>query len=101
MPRRRSRRLLVTGIRTPTDVAKDVIQGYVGGAQTKLGDWAKNYRSSISSYVKDAKKQDLAREALGTWYDVYITEIYPKIKEAYATGRTAYITRKAGIRVGA
>jgi hypothetical protein len=93
MPRRRARRLLITGVVASTDLSKTVIGKYVSEARTKVTDWAKDYSSRIMEYVGDAKRQDIAQAKLATWYDIYLTEVYPKVKEAFATARSEYIKR--------
>jgi 5-formaminoimidazole-4-carboxamide-1-beta-D-ribofuranosyl 5'-monophosphate synthetase len=95
MPRRRARRLLITGVVTSTDLSKSVIEKYVSEAKTRITFWARDYRSSILEYVGDTKRQDVAQAKLTTWYDIYITEVYPKVKETFATARSEYIKRIA------
>ena len=93
MARRRARKLLITGAVAPADLSKSVIEKYVSTANTKVGDWASVYTSNIKAYVADKTRQGLAQAKLATWYDIYITEVYPKVKEAFATARTAYIRK--------
>jgi hypothetical protein len=95
MARRRARRLLITGVVTSTDLSKSVIGKYVEVARIRVTDWARDYRSRILEYVGDAKRQDVAQAKLSTWYDLYLTEIYPKVKEVFATARSEYIRRIA------
>jgi hypothetical protein len=95
MPRRRARKLLITGVVTPTDLSKTVIETYVSKARTNVTDWARDYRAKILDYVGDKKRQDVAQAKLATWYDIYLTEIYPKVKEVFATARSEYIKKIA------
>jgi hypothetical protein len=95
MPRRRSRKLLITGVVTPTDLSKTVIDKYVSEAKENLAAWSRNYRGQISAYVGDKKRQDVAQAKLAAWYDLYLTEIYPKVKEVFATARAEYIKKIA------
>jgi hypothetical protein len=93
MPRRRARKLLITGVVTPTDLSKTVIDRYVSEARTRVTDWARDYRAKIMGYVGDTKRQEVAQAKLATWYDLYITTIYPRVKEVFATARSEYIRR--------
>jgi hypothetical protein len=93
MPRSRPRRLLITGVVTPENLSKSVISKYVSEARTRVTDWARDYRLKILDYVGDTKRQDVAQTKLATWYDIYLTEVYPRVKEAFATARSEYIKR--------
>jgi len=93
MARRRARKLLISGVVTPADLGKSVVDKYVSVARTKVGDWSRNYVDQINTYLGDKTRQDLAKSKLGVWYDIYITEIYPRIKEVFATARSAYIKK--------
>ena len=93
MPRRRPRRLLITGVVAPVDLSKTVIGKYVSEARTRVTDWARDYRLKILDYVGDAKRQDVAQAKLAMWYDIYLTAVYPKVKEIFATARSEYIKR--------
>jgi hypothetical protein len=93
MARRRARKLLISGAVTATDLSRSVIEKYVTTASTKVGDWAGNYTNNIKVYIADKARQSLAQTKLATWYDIYLTVVYPKVKEAFATGRTDYIKR--------
>jgi hypothetical protein len=93
MARRRARKLLISGVVTPTDLGKSVVDKYVSVARTKVADWSKTYVDQINTYLGDKTRQDLAKSKLGTWYDIYITEIYPRVKEIFATARSSYIKK--------
>jgi hypothetical protein len=93
MPRRRARKLLISGVVTPTDLGRSVIDKYVATARTKVADWSKTYVDQINTYLGDRTRQDLAKSKLGVWYDLYVTEIYPKVKEIFATARSTYIRK--------
>jgi len=93
MPRRRARKLLITGVVAPLDLSKTVIGKYVSEARTRVTDWARDYRSRILDYVGDTKRQNVAQAKLATWYELYLTEIYPKVKEVFATARSEYIKK--------
>jgi hypothetical protein len=93
MPRRRARRLLITGVVAPVDLSRSVVAKYVGEARTRVTDWARGYRDRILEYVGDTRRQDVAQAKLSTWYEIYLTEIYPKVKEVFATARSEYIKR--------
>jgi hypothetical protein len=93
MPRRRARKLLITGVVAPADLSKTVIGKYVSEARARVTDWARDYRTRILDYVGDTKRQEIAQAKLATWYEIYMTTIYPKVKEAFATARSEYIRR--------
>jgi hypothetical protein len=93
MARRRARKLLISGVVAPADLGKSVIDKYVATARTKVTDWSKTYVDQINTYLGDKTRQDLAKSKLGVWYDIYVTEIYPRIKEVFATARSTYIRR--------
>jgi hypothetical protein len=93
MPRRRSRKLLISGVVTPADLSKTVIERYVREAAANLATWRKSYEDNINKYTGDRARQGLAQTKLATWYDIYVTEVYPKVKDAYAAARTEYIKK--------
>jgi len=93
MPRSRPRKLLISGVVTPTDLSKTVVERYVREAGTNLANWRKSYEDNINKYTGDRARQALAQTKLATWYDIYVTEVYPKVKDAYATARTEYIKK--------
>jgi hypothetical protein len=93
MPRGRPRKLLISGVVTPGDLSKTVIERYIKEAATNLATWRKSYEDNINKYAGDRARQALAQTKLATWYDIYVTEVYPKVKDAYATARTEYIKK--------
>jgi len=93
MARRRARKLLITGAVAAADLSKSVVEKYVSMANTKLSDWARVYTDNIKAYVGDRTRQGLAQAKLATWYEIYVTEVYPKVKEAFATARADYIKK--------
>ena len=93
MARRRARKLLISGAVTAADLSKSVIEKYVSTANTRVGDWARVYTNNIRAYVADKARQSLAQTKLATWYDIYVTEVYPQVKEAFATARSTYIKK--------
>ena len=93
MPRKRARKLLITGVVTPADLSKTVIERYVGEAKTRLPAWTRNYRGQILAYTEDRKRQEVAQAKLATWYELYLTDIYPKVKEVFATAKAEYIKK--------
>ncbi len=93
MPSRRPRRLLISGAVTPADLSRTVINRYVTEGTRNLGNWAGNYQANIKAYLADTARQALAQQKLQVWYDIYFTEVYGKIKEAYSTARAEYIKR--------
>ena len=93
MPRGRPRKLLISGVVTPIDLSKTVIERYVREATANIGAWRKAYEENINQYLGDRSRQNLAQSKLATWYDIYVTEVYPKVKDAYATARTEYIRK--------
>jgi len=94
--RRRSSGLLVAGVLTPVDLSGSVIGTYVSKAKDprELGRWAGDYRKSISAYVADARKQELAKAKLAAWYELFVTTVVPALREAYSRARVEYVTRK-------
>ncbi len=93
MPRRRARKLLIAGAVAPADLSRTVVGKYVSEAKVNLGDWANRYQANIRAYLGETKRQELAQTKLATWYDIYVTEVYPRIKEIFATARAAFIRR--------
>jgi hypothetical protein len=91
MPRRRARRLLISGVVTPDNLSRTVVGKYVATARERLGDWAREYTSRITEYVGDANRQSLAQAKLSTWYNIYVTVVYPRLKEIFATARSEYV----------
>jgi len=93
MARRRARKLLISGVVAPIDLGKSVVDKYVNVARTKASDWSKTYVDQINTYLGDKTRQELAKAKLGVWYDIYVTEIYPRVKEIFATARSTYIKK--------
>jgi hypothetical protein len=93
MPRGRPRKLLISGVVTPTDLSKTVIERYIKEATANLATWRRYYEENINKYTSDRARQNLAQTKLATWYDIYVTEVYPKVKDAYATARSEYIKK--------
>jgi hypothetical protein len=93
MARRRARKLLISGVIAPADLGKSVVDKYVSEARTNVTNWSRSYVDRINTYIGDRTRQDLAKAKLGVWYDLFITEIYPRIKEVFATARSTYIKK--------
>lgn len=89
----KSRKLLVAGALTPADLAKTVVGNFVSKGRAELGAWANRYTSKINAYLGNTTAQNLAISKLANWYDVFLTEIYPKLQQAYAGARASYIQR--------
>jgi hypothetical protein len=93
MPRRRARKLLISGVVTPDSLSRTVIGKYVSTARERLADWATTYQTRINDYVADVNRQSVAQAKLATWYNIYVTVVYPRLKEIFATARSEYIRR--------
>jgi hypothetical protein len=91
VPRRRARKLLIAGVVTPDNLSRTVIDKYIATAREKLGDWAREYTNRVTEYVGDVRRQSVAQAKLATWYNIYVTVVYPRIKEIFATARSEYI----------
>ena len=91
MPRRRARKLLIAGVVTPDSLSRTVVGRYVAVAREKLGDWAREYTTRITEYIGDVNRQSVAQTKLATWYNIYVTVVYPRLKEVFATARSEYI----------
>lgn len=89
MPRRRSRKLLVTGVVTPPDMARTVVNRYVSEARLRITDWAREYRSKVLDYAGDVRRQGVVASKLEAWYSVLtanigaIRELWARIKAQY------------------
>jgi hypothetical protein len=95
MARRKSRRHLITGVATPEDVAGYVIRAYVSKAGTEVGKWETNYRTKVIEYTGDRTKQAEARVKLANWYNVFLSLVYPRLKQVYGEAQAEYIRSKA------
>jgi hypothetical protein len=91
MPRRRARKLLISGVVTPDALSRTVVGKYVATAREKLSDWAGNYTNRINEYLADTNRQSVAQAKLTAWYNIFVTTVYPRLKEVYATARSEYI----------
>ncbi|MEM2158377.1 MAG: hypothetical protein QXO72_05130 [Sulfolobales archaeon] len=88
---RKPKRLLVTGVQPPAERSKAVIDRFVSVARVNLPAWSTKYRDGISGYLGDAAKQSEAASKLASWYDIFLTVVYPKVKEVYATAVSRYL----------
>jgi hypothetical protein len=96
MPRRRrSSGLLIYGIVPPADLAKSVIDRYVTKAKDpkELEKWVSEYKGKVSKYAEDTRRQANAKSRLEVWYEIYLTDVYPKQKELYGVARAEYVRR--------
>jgi hypothetical protein len=91
MPRRKARKLLISGVVTPIDLSRTVVGKYVATAKEKLPDWAGNYTARINEYLADTNRQSAAQAKLAAWYGIYVVTVYPRLKEIFATARAEYI----------
>jgi len=87
---RRSRKLLITGVVNPTELGKTVIGNYIQKAQKDLDKWATKYTGKINEFTSNKVRIESASSRLGVWYDVYATEVYPKIKGVYESAKVEY-----------
>lgn len=87
---RKSRRLLVAGVVSPTDLSKMVISNYISGARTNISIWQSRYAGGIQDYITSLRKQEMARAKLETWYNIFLTEVYPRLSGVYTEGKRAY-----------
>lgn len=94
---RRSRRLLVAGVVSPADLARTVVNNYVSGARTNIATWQARYAGGINDYLGSTRRQDVARAKLETWYNIFLTEVYPRLSGVYAEAKRAYYARTATI----
>ena len=98
MARRKSRRLLVTGVVSSADLAKSVITNYIDKARTEIATWSRHYRASITTYATSTeteyvKRREEAEKKLGAWYDVYKEVVYPEIIGAFSRGKAEFAKR--------
>jgi hypothetical protein len=98
MARRKSRRLLVTGVVSSPDLAKSVITNYINKAKTEIATWSRHYRTSITTYATSTeteyvKRREEAEKKLGAWYDVYKEVIYPEIIGVFSKGKAEFAKR--------
>jgi hypothetical protein len=93
--RRRSSGVLIYGIVRPEDLAKDVVNRYVTKAKDprELDRWISDYKEKITDYVKNTAKQANAQNRLAVWYEIYLTEVYPKIKEIFGAAKAEHAKR--------
>lgn len=94
MPKRRSSRILVYLRQAPETMASGVVDKYVVSARKDLASWSRSYTSTIEKYLGDVDRQKRAKDFLATWYNVFITEIYPQLTDIYSKGKTAYMEKK-------
>jgi hypothetical protein len=90
---RRSRKLLITGVVNPTDLGRTVVGNYIEKAKKDLNKWTDKYTSKINEFTNNKVRIDSASARLGVWYDVYASEVYPKIKGLYETAKVEYARR--------
>ena len=90
---RRSRKLLITGVVNPTDLGRTVIGNYIEKAKKDVNTWANKYTGKINEFTSNKVRVDSASTRLGVWYDVYASEVYPKIKGLYETAKVEYARR--------
>jgi len=98
MARRKSRRLLITGVVSSVDLARSVIENYINKARTELETWAGNYSSRIKTYATSpdkeyVEKRKQAMEKLGAWYDIYRDVVYPEIIGVFSKAKSEYTKR--------
>ena len=98
MARRKSRRLLVTGVVSSADLAKSVITNYINKAKTELDKWAGNYTDRIKTYATSPEKEYVekrkqASDKLEAWYDVYKDVVYPEIIGVFSKAKSEYVKR--------
>ncbi|MEM4068085.1 MAG: hypothetical protein QXV17_14630 [Candidatus Micrarchaeaceae archaeon] len=87
---RKSRRLLVAGVLTPADLSRMVIGNYISGARTNISIWQSRYAGGIQDYITSLRKQEMARAKLETWYNIFLTEVYPRLSGVYTEAKRAY-----------
>jgi ATPase subunit of ABC transporter with duplicated ATPase domains len=98
MAKRKSRRLLVTGVVASADLAKSVVTNYINKAKTELEKWAGNYSDRIKTYATSTEteyveKRKQAMEKLEAWYDVYKDVVYPEIIGVFSKAKSEYVKR--------
>lgn len=81
--------MLVTGVVTPADLAKTVVDRYVTEATTNIVRWQREYRARIMDYTADLKRQDTVRGKLEAWYSVFVGAI-PEIRELWSRIKARY-----------
>jgi hypothetical protein len=93
--RRRSSGVLIYGIVRPEDLAKDVVSRYVTKARDPktLEAWVTDYKQKITAYVGNTARQANAQSRLAAWYEIYLTEVYPKIKEIFGAAKAEHARR--------
>ena len=90
---RRSRKLLITGVVNPTDLGRTVIGNYVEKAKKDVDKWASKYTGKVNEFTNNKVRIDSASSRLAVWYDVYASEVYPKIKGVYESAKVNYARR--------
>lgn len=95
---KRARRLLVYGIRTPEDLAKEVVTNYVTAA-ANVEDWSRKYVNNVRAYVADSRKQAEVTGRLAAWYNIFITEVYPRLPRLYVQAKSRYLKQITGGKV--
>lgn len=95
---RRARRLLVYGIRTPGDLAKEVVSNYVTAA-ANVEVWSSNYVRRVREYVADTARQTEAANRLAGWYNIFLTEVYPRLPTLYVRAKASYVKQLTKGRV--
>jgi hypothetical protein len=72
-----------------------VISRYVTKAKDPktLGKWISDYANRIIEYTKNEARQANAQSRLAAWYEIYLTEVYPKIKEIFGAAKAEHAKR--------
>ncbi|MEM4674982.1 MAG: hypothetical protein QXM12_01695 [Nitrososphaerota archaeon] len=100
MARKRSSRALVYGIIAPEVLARNVVGKYVSEGRTNLTNWVRTYRTNVTAYLDDTRKQEQVSRLLGGWYNIFLEQVYPTLTEVYARAKSAYTSRKKSLLAG-